>query len=284
MNAITSSLRAELLRLRKWPAVWVTLGAWLFLAALFGYVFNYVAYKTGGSNFASEDLRNDQIFAALMPENLPSVLVQGMPMFGGALMMVLGAIAAGNGYAYGTWKTVYTQGPSRTSVTVGSLLALTVFVLGVLVATLALFGVLTGLIAATEADSLVWPAFGELARSFGAGFLVLEMWMLAGYFLGTVARGPALSVGLGLVWALVLEMLLRGVGGLLGPVETFTEVLPGTAAGSLVGAIIGGDAASMDTPGVLNVLSGPTAAVSVAIYLVVLALGTMLLIRRRDVV
>ncbi len=152
------------------------------------------------------------------------------------------------------------------------------------VATLALFATYTGLIAATEANSVVWPAFSEVAKSFGAGFLVLEMWMLAGYFLGTVAKGPALSVGLGLVWTLVLEMLLRGVGGLLGPIETFTQVLPGTAAGSLVGAIAGGDPSALDTPGVLNVLSGPTAAVSVATYLVVLALGTMLLIKRRDVV
>ena len=45
---------------------------------------------------------------------MPDVLVQGLPMFGGALVMVLGAIVAGNGYGWGTWKTVFTQGPSRT--------------------------------------------------------------------------------------------------------------------------------------------------------------------------
>ena len=50
------------------------------------------------------------------------------------------------------------------------------------------------------------------AEAAGAGFLVLEMWALLGYALGTLARGPALSVGLGLVWALVVENLLRGVG------------------------------------------------------------------------
>ena len=49
----------------------------------------------------------------MMPANVPDVLIQGMPMFGGALMMVLGAIVAGNGYGWGTWKTVFTQGPSR---------------------------------------------------------------------------------------------------------------------------------------------------------------------------
>lgn len=198
-------------------------------------------------------------------------------------MMVLGAIVAGNGYGYGTWKTIYTQGPSRSAVTAGSLLALTVFVIGVLVTTLLLFTACSTLIALTEGESLVWPAFGEVARAFGAGGLVLEMWALAGYFLGTVAKGPALSVGLGLVWTLVLENLLRGVGSLLGPVETLTQILPGTAAGSLVGAITGTSGSAGDTPGVLDVLSGPTAALSVSAYLVVLAAGALVLIKRRDV-
>lgn len=51
--------------------------------------------------------------------------------------------------------------------------------------------------------------------------------------------GPALSVGLGLVWAPVIENMLRGVGSLLGWVDVLTHFLPGTAAGSLVGSIVG---------------------------------------------
>jgi len=42
MTGILNSARAELLRLRKWPAVWVTVGAWLAMSAMFGYIFNYV--------------------------------------------------------------------------------------------------------------------------------------------------------------------------------------------------------------------------------------------------
>ena len=41
-----ASTRAELLRLRKWPAVWVTIGAWLALTTMFGYLFDYLSYKT----------------------------------------------------------------------------------------------------------------------------------------------------------------------------------------------------------------------------------------------
>ena len=284
MNALINSTRAELLRMRKWPAVWVTLGAWLALALMFGYLFSYLSYKTGDLSFADEGSTREALLAGLLPSGIPDVLVQGMPMFGGALMMVLGAIVAGNGYGWGTWKTVFTQGPSRTTSVVGSLVAMTFFVVGTVLVTLALYVGVSLLITTTESQAVVWPAVSELARSLGGGMLVLEMWALAGFALGTLARGPALSVGLGLVWALVLENLLRGVGALLGPVEAFTTVLPGTAAGSLVGALMGGGGSPDDTPGVLDVLSGTQATVTVLVYVVALPLLALALVRRRDVV
>jgi ABC-type transport system involved in multi-copper enzyme maturation permease subunit len=284
MTALINSTRAELLRLRKWPAVWVTLGAWLAMALMFGYLFSYLSYKTGDLSFADEGSTRAALLDGLMPVSVPEVLVQGMPMFGGALMMVLGAIVAGNGYGWGTWKTVFTQGPSRTSSALGSLVAVTIFVVGIVLVTLALYVGVSLLIAGTESQPVVWPAASELVESVAGGMLVLEMWALAGFALGTLARGPALSVGLGLVWALVLENLLRGVGALLGPVEAFTTVLPGTAAGSLVGALIGGGGNPDDTPGVLDVLSGTQATVTVLAYVVVLPLLALALIRRRDIV
>jgi hypothetical protein len=253
------------------------------LAAMFGYLFNYLAFKTGDTSFSNEGSTAQGLLAELMPANVPDVLIQGTPMFGGALMMVLGAIVAGNGYGWGTWKTVFTQGPSRTSVVLGSLAATTLVVIGVVLATLAMSFGISSAIAVSESQAIVWPSLGSVAAGVGAGFLVLEMWMLAGFLLGTLARGPALSVGLGLVWALVLENLLRGVGALLDPVEAFTRVLPGTAAGSLVGSLIevtpGGDG----TPGVLDTLSAAQATWTVAAYLLVLPLATIALVRRRDV-
>jgi ABC-2 type transport system permease protein len=282
MNGTIASARAELLRLRKWPAVWVTLSAWMALTAMFGYLFNYLSYTTGDASFSNEGVTSDSLLAEILPANVPHVLVQGMPMFGGALMMVLGAIVAGNGYGWGTWKTVFTQGPSRRSAVIGSLSALTVFVAFTVLATLALCFGLSLLVAGVESQTVVWPAAGDVVTSLGAGFLVLEMWALAGYLLGTLARGPALSVGLGLVWALVVENLLRGVGGLLGAVEVFTRFLPGTGAGSLVGSIVGTGGPD-PTPGVLDTLTAAQAIGSLAAYLVVLPLVVLILVSRRDV-
>jgi ABC-2 type transport system permease protein len=285
LTPVTDSTRAELLRLRKWPAVWVTIGAWLAMNAMFAYIFNYVSYTSGTNNFSTEGESRADLLASILPTGIPDSLAQGMPMFGGAIMMVLGAIIAGNGYGWGTWKTVLTQGPSRTSTLLGSLSATTLFVAGIVVATLVSDYAMSLAVALGESQSTALPAFGDTAQSVGVAFLVLEMWAMAGYLLGTVARGPALSVGLGLVWALVIEQLLRGVGGSLSWVESFTHVLPGTAAGSLVGQMIGVDPGSPDaTPGLLDALSYDRALVTVAAYALALPLITWWLVRRRDVV
>ncbi|HWJ67001.1 MAG TPA: ABC transporter permease [Nocardioides sp.] len=280
--ATARSTRAELLRLRAWPAVWITLGAWLALSLMFGYLFTYLSYTTGDASFADEGTTRAEQLARLLPDAVPDVFLQGMPMFGGALMMVLGALVAGNGYGWGTWKTVLSQGVRRGSAVVGSVLALTVFVVATLVVTL-LFDLGVSLaITAVEGQSVTMPSAGSVGEAFGAGFLVLEMWAVLGFALGTLARGPALSVGLGLVWALVVENLLRGVGALLGWVEALTEVLPGTAGGSLIGAIVGvGDGEA--TPGVLDTVPATQAAWTVVAYVVGAVLLSLLLVRRRDV-
>ncbi len=277
-----ASTKAELLRLRKWPAVWVTIGAWLALTAMFGYLFNYVSYTSGSTSFSNEGESPESLLAEILPANVDHVLLQGMPMFGGALMMVLGAIIAGNGYGWGTWKTVFTQGPSRRSVVTGSLAALTTFVVVTVLATMVLCVGLSLLVAAVESQSVSWPSVGDVGISLGAGFLVMEMFALVGYLLGTVARGPALSVGLGLVWVLVIENLLRGVGTLLGPIEAFTKILPGTEAGSLVGAIVGTGGPDA-TPGVVDTLTGGQATILLIAYLVLAPAVIAWLAGRRDV-
>ncbi|NYI77325.1 ABC transporter permease [Nocardioides panzhihuensis] len=279
MTAFLNSTRAELLRLRKWSAIWVIIGAGQALTLSFGYVFNYVAYKTGDENFAEDGATSAQLLAEVMPSAIPDVIISGLPMFGGALAMVVGALVAGNGFGWGTWKTVFTQGPSRSAAVGGSLAAVTVFVLVMMTATLVLCTGVSVAIAAAEGQSITMPALTDLAQSFGAGFLMLEMWALLGFLVGVLVKGPALAVGLGLVWSLVVENLLRGVGSLLSGVGTVTEALPGTAGGSLAGAIIGGP---NGTPGVLDAISGERALVTVTAYVLVAAIAAVVVMRRRD--
>jgi ABC-2 type transport system permease protein len=278
-----SSTRAELLRLLKWPVTWTCIGVWSVMNLFFAYGLTYLTYRSAvsdGNAPVAQALLSDMSLA-----RLPATLVQGMPMFGGAIVLILAALATGSGYGWSTWKTVFAQGPRRLAAVGGTLAALVMVVAGLVLTTLALDTVASLVVATVESQDLVWPTTADMAQGVGAALLVMLTFAVAGAFLGVVARSPALSVGLGLVWALVVENLLRGVAALLGPLEAVTDVLPGTAAGSLAGALGAtgpGDGPANGTPGVLTTLAGGSAAMLLVAYAAVFVLLIAVLVQRRD--
>jgi hypothetical protein len=277
--ALLDSTRAELRRLLRWPATWVLGGVWITLNILFTYVFDWISYRTGQTTGPAEaGVRLE----ALLPGAVPDVLAQGMPMFGGAIVMILGALAVGSGYGWGTWKTVYTQGPSRAAAFGGTLLTLLVLVAGLVLATIGLDFAMSSVIAAVEGGSAALPGLADLATSYGGAVLILAMWTAGGVLLGVLARGPALAVGLGLVWSLVVENLLRGVANALPSIEGITDRMPGSSAGSVAGALGATDVADGGAPGVLHVLSGLAATGWTVGYLVICVGLSMALVSRRD--
>lgn len=275
-----ASLRAESIRLGRWPTFWIVLGVWILLNLTFAYLFNYLAYTSGESGAMADGLPRDVLLGQLMPAAVPEVFTQGMAMFGGALMLILGALAVGSGYGWGTWKTVFTQGPSRQAVVGGLLVGLLVVVIALVGVAFAVDLGVASLIAVSEGQPLVLPSLEQSVLGIGSGVAILSMWTLAGACVGAVARGPALAVGLGLVWVLVVENLLRGVAGIFGPIEAVTDVLPGTAAGSLAGALRTVDGPA--TPGVLDILTRGESLALLAGYLLVFGGGTVWLMTRRD--
>jgi ABC-2 type transport system permease protein len=278
-----SSTRAELLRLLKWPVTWVVVGVWSVMNLFFAYILSYLTYRTAVSD--GDDLLARAQMADMSLAQLPATLVQGLPMFGGAVVLILAALATGSGYGWTTWKTVFAQGPRRLTAFVGTIAALAVIVTGLVLLTLTLDVLASIVVQSAESQALVWPAFGSLAEGVGAALLIMLTFTLGGAVLGVIARSPALSVGLGLVWALVVENLLRGVAQLLGPLETITDVLPGTAAGSLAGALGAtgpGGAAGTGTPGVLTTLTGTSATGLLVVYAVVFLAVMAVAVRRRD--
>ncbi|WP_054816712.1 ABC transporter permease subunit [Nocardia arizonensis] len=280
MRYLTDSLRAEALRLRAWPAYWIILGTWILLNLTFSYLFNYLAYTSGKSSSTSRNVPKDVLLQQMLPDAVPEVFTQGMAMFGGALMLILGALVLGSGYGWGTWKTALTQGPSRTNTIGGALVALALTVVGLVAAAFVIDVGVASLIASAQSQSLALPSMSTTLTGIGTGIAILGMWTLAGAAIGGLARGPALAVGLGLVWVLVVENLLRGVAGIWGPISVVTDHLPGTAAGSLTGAMrtVTGPA----TPGVLDILSRGVALTVLGAYIAVFVGVTLWAIRRRD--
>ncbi|WP_325097389.1 ABC transporter permease [Nocardia gipuzkoensis] len=282
LRDLVASTEAEMLRLRKWPAFWIILGTWILMNLTFAYLFNYLAYTSGESGRMSNGLPREALLRQMLPTAVPEVFTQGMAMFGGALMLILGALTVGSGYGWGTWKTVFTQGPSRVRAVAGVMVSLAVVVVGLVCAAFVVDVSIAALIAASQSQAVTLPALDRSLLGILTGTAILGMWTLAGALIGAIARGPALAVGLGLVWVLVVENLLRGVAGIFGPIRAITDHLPGTAAGSLAGAMRTVDGPA--TPGVLDVLARTESLVVLAAYLVVFASGTIWLMRERDLV
>ncbi|MFI5536087.1 ABC transporter permease [Nocardia sp. NPDC051900] len=279
---LIASTNAEMLRLRKWPAFWIVLGTWILLNLTFAYLFNYLAYTSGESSRMSNGLPREALLRQLLPAAVPEVFTQGMAMFGGALMLILGALTVGSGYGWGTWKTIYTQGPSRVQAVAALVVSLATVVVALVCAAFVVDIAVAALIAASQSQALTMPALDRSLLGISTGVAILGMWTLAGALIGAIARGPALAVGLGLVWVLVVENLLRGVAGIFAPIQVVTDHLPGTAAGSLAGAMRTVDGPA--TPGVLQILSRTESLVVLAVYSVLFAVGTIRLMRRRDLV
>ncbi|WP_225727649.1 MULTISPECIES: ABC transporter permease subunit [unclassified Nocardia] len=277
---LLASTRAELLRLRKWPAFWIVLGVWVVLNLVFAYLFNYLAYTTGQSGRMSNGLPKDQLLQQMLPTAVPEVFTQGMAMFGGALMLVLGALVVGSGFGWGTWKTVFTQGPSRISAIGAVVLSLALVVVGLVCVVFLVDTGVAAVIGASQGQALALPSLHRVLLGIGTGIAILGMWTLLGGLIGAIARGPALAVGLGLVWVLVVENLLRGVAGIFTPIKFLTDHLPGTAAGSLAGAMR--TVPGSGTPGVLDILSRTESLVVLALYAAAFVIGTVALFRVRD--
>jgi ABC-type transport system involved in multi-copper enzyme maturation permease subunit len=277
---VWASASAELLKLRKRPAIWVLAGVWLALLTFFGYLLPYLGYLTGDSSAPRSGALADTL-----PANLVGNAVAGYALFGGAIVMILGALVAGSEYGWGTIKTVLTQRPGRASVYAGSLVALAAALLALVLVSFGLSAVASAVIANAESLPLTWPAATDVLTGIAAGWLILGMWCLFGVLLGTLTRGTAMAIGLGLVWALVVENLVRASSAVLDVLVTVQQGLPGVNAGSLVAALgTRGEGQGDGTPGVAPVVDGTQATVVLVGFVVAFAVIAGLLQARRDVV
>ncbi len=273
-----ASLRAELLKLRKRPATWLLGGVWLAMLLTFAYLIPY--FSTDSSAPGPGGPLSDTLPANLVPN-----AVGGFALFGGALAMILGAIVSGSEYGWGSLKSVFTQRPGRLPILGGMLGALAAVLFAVVLLSFAVAAAASAIVAAVESLPVEWPGIGDIVQGIGAGWLILGMWCLFGVALATLTRGTALAIGLGLVWALVVENVIRASAGAIAVLDSLQRALPGVNAGSLVAALgARGEGDADGTPGVAPVVDGTQAGLVLAAMLVGFALVTAILVRRRDVV
>jgi ABC-2 type transport system permease protein len=109
-----TNVQIELIKLCHRPAVWALGAIWVGMGIFFGYILLDINY-----------VQNHQTYyiQAIALENMPADALSGYPIFGGAVALMLGVLAFGSEYSWGTLRTLLIQGQSRSAVLGTKLLA-----------------------------------------------------------------------------------------------------------------------------------------------------------------
>lgn len=222
---MTGSVSAELLVLRKRASTWILLGIWATLALVFAYVVPYATYL----NRSTPDSLRD-----VLPENLVGTLLGGFPFFGGVIALILAVLVFGSEYGWGTLKTLFTQRPGRLHVFGAKLLALAAALVAFVLVVFALGALVSVAIAVREGTAVSWPSMWLLVRGLAAGWLILAVWAALGVLLAVLFRGTALAVGVGILYALVIEGLLSALATQVSLLDPLVELFVRAGGYSLV--------------------------------------------------
>jgi ABC-2 type transport system permease protein len=274
-----AAIRVELLKLYRRPAIWALVVIWLLLGIVFGYLLPYLLYR-GGAGQTGFSIPLDGMLPPAVVENA----IQGFPLFGLALALVVGGLAVGSEYGWGTWTTLLVQRPERPRVLAAKLAAVALLLAAVTVATFATASIAAAVVAILEGAGMSWPSTLEFGRGLGAGWLILAGGAAIGAAGATFLRGATLIVGLGVVYVSLVEGLISGFARQSAILTTIAKALPGPNAGSLASAFVpyvqtGGTTA----PGMVSLVP-PLQGVAVLVgYIVVLLAAALAVFSRRDV-
>jgi ABC-2 type transport system permease protein len=274
------SIAAELLVLRRRASTWTLLGVWVLLGLLFSYVLPYLTYRSDieGPRGSSLD--------AMLPHHLADNLLGGFPFFGGVFALMLGVLTFGSDYGWDTLKTLLIQGPSRMRVFGAKMAAIAVGLVPFVIAIFVAGALASALIAGAEGAAVHWPSAWELTRAVAAGWFVMAIWAAFGVLLAVASRGTALAIGLGILYALIIEGLLSALASEVGWLDSLVEYFLRANAYSLVTAIgVPTSALTDNGPGSFfgPFVGAGQAIVVMSVYGIVFLGSAALLLRRRDV-
>jgi ABC-2 type transport system permease protein len=142
------------------------------------------------------------------------------------------------------------------------------------------------LIAQIEDAPVHPPSAWLLLRAFAAGWLILATWGAFGVLLGVLTRGTSLAIGIGILYALVIEGLLSAFADSVSVLEPLTQVFV-RANGYSLATALGASADSIEANGPGS-YSGPFVGSAQAVAVLVATAAAFagvaaLLLRRRDV-
>lgn len=268
-------VNAEWFALRRRTGVQVLVGVWALQVIAFAYLVLFIVYRSTAKTTASTAL-----LTGLLPASTGSFIVGSLPLYGGPVLLCIGAIIGSGDYRFGTLRTLLSRYPNRVSFALARFTGLTLLMLAVSIMTLLLSILCSGVIAKLQGLPLDYPNAGALTLALGAIWLVTTAWSGLGFLIGILTRNLAAAIVIGLAWTLIVETVLFGeLGSVVPALNSIRVILLSPSSGSLAYAL----GASTNTPGVVSTSSGPVATLVLAGYILLSALISAAVLRRRDI-
>ena len=218
-----AAFRGELFKSVRRPAVWILVILLLVLAVGLGYVVTYLIdtfAPASSSQGLPQGTKLSDFKVALYPQNFVKDTFSTWGSLGGVFALIMGVLVQGSEYGWGTIKTLFTLRYGRLTMLFGKLSALAVLVLMMVVALFAADAAASLVIVTIDGKAVAFPAADVILKAIAAGFLIFGFWAVFGLALATVFRQSAMAIGLGLAYALVVELLVFSLLGALGSSTT----------------------------------------------------------------
>ena len=141
-------------------------------------------------------------------------------------------------------------------------------------------------IAVREGADVAWPSLSLLLRGLAAGWLILAVWAAFGALLAVLFRGTALAVGVGILYAFVIEGLFSALATQVSLLDPLVELFVRASGYSLVvGLGASADDAGDRGPGSFSgpFVDGEQALLVLVSYLALFVLVAGWRLRGRDV-
>jgi ABC-2 type transport system permease protein len=214
-----SAFRGELFKVVRRPGIWVLVSVLLVLAILIGYAITWLIYTfppPGSAQGLPPGTTLADFKVALYPQNFVKQTMSQWGVLGGVFALIVGVLIQGSEYGWGTIKTLYTQRSGRLTMLFGKIAALAVVVAVMVVALFAVDAGSSSIVALVDGKTIAFPNADVIVKAIVAAFLIFGFWAIFGLALSTLFRQSAMAIGLGLAYALVVEVLIFGLLGGLG--------------------------------------------------------------------
>jgi ABC-2 type transport system permease protein len=216
VSNVVGVFSAEILKLRKRPAVYVCIGLLVLLLLVLGYlisyfVFTYTKPPTGPNAPPPGALDYHAQKQSLYPLHFIQNALGGGWLLGGVLALIIGVLSMGSEFGWGTVKTAFTQRPRRAEWLIGKALSVVVAMLVMSLALLVAAALTSLVLALVDGAETSFPDALTMLKGLLATWLIYCFWAFFGFSLSIIFRQSAMAIGLGLAYALVIEALIFGL-------------------------------------------------------------------------